>query len=149
MITDCELHRRLSEQPLARMRYFAAILGWRGLQLEYVRLSDEEAARGQIPHGLVIYYITTDLKFNLQINTYPHGQCRIHKATVKADRYGIVHVGWHDFELHGDDQRLQQEVERLSPWLTRKNFKDRTWRRQFAKEHPELPIRQSRRNKQS
>ena len=47
------------------MRHFAARLQWRGLDLKFVRLSDEEAARNDIPDGLVIYYVTTDLKFSL------------------------------------------------------------------------------------
>ncbi len=147
MISHGELQRIRSAQPLGRMRDLAARLGWRGLELEHVRLRDAEAERANIANGIVIFYMTTDLKFNLQINTYPHGQCRTHRATVKADRYGIVNVGWHDFVLHDDDSALDQEIARMHPWLYRSHFKDPVWRRRLAREHPELPIIKSRRSK--
>ena len=113
------------------LRRFGSMLGWWGLQLNYIRLSDEESKRGNVPDGLVIYYMTTDSKFNLQINTTPCGQTRFHQATLKADRYGVVHVGWHPFELFDDDEQLELEARRLKPWLDRKNLRDPARRRSF------------------
>ena len=83
-ISDPDLRRILTAQPLAKMQSFAALLGWKGLRLECVLLDDAEASRANVPHGVVIYYMTTDDKFHIQINTYPHGQVRLHQATVKA-----------------------------------------------------------------
>jgi hypothetical protein len=139
MTSDTELRPLLREQPLQRMRWFAALLGWRGLQLGSV--CDFVVREGEKIPVVVIYYYTTDAKFFLQINTFPHGQTRTHRATVRADRYGIFHVGWRDFELN-DDGAVLEAAERLKPWLGRRNFKDRKWRRRLATEHPELPIEQ-------
>ena len=138
MAVPSDIQRTLATQPLARMQQFAELLGWRGLRLGHVRLCDDEAARADAPDGMVIFYQTTDEKFNLQINTYPHGQCRQHRATVKAERYGIRHVGWHEFELLDDPDKLRQEADRLRPWLDRRLFRDAKRRRQFKLAHPEL-----------
>jgi hypothetical protein len=96
---------------------------------------------------VVVYYATTDPKFFIQINTYPHGQIRRHQATVRADRYDIFNVGWHDFELHDDERQFTAEAERLEPWLFRTQFKDRKWRKRLAEQNPDLPIVTNRRNK--
>jgi len=138
MISDTEIQRVLERQPLTKMQLFASLLGWNGLRLEHVRLPDKEQASTGV--GVVIFYMTTDPKFNLQINTFPHGQYRRHRATVNAERYSIIHVGWHDFELADDDQSLLVEAERLKPWLYRPQFKRRNWCRQFINAHPELAI---------
>ena len=138
MISDVDLHRLLAAQPLLRMRCLASLLGWNGLQLEYVRVQDSEA-HSQLPHDtVVVYYLTTDAKFNLQINTYPHGQSRFYEATVKAERYGISHVGWHQFELPDDDDLLVSTAATLKPWLYRPHFKDRQWVRQVLRENPNM-----------
>lgn len=122
------------------MQQFAELLDWRGLRLRYVCLREDEAARAIVPSGVVIFYQTTDDKFNLQINTYPHGQCRQHQATVKAERYGIGHVGWHEFELFDDDDAVRHEADRLRPWLDRRMFRDVDRRRQLLIAHPELSL---------
>ena len=145
MISDVELNRALAAQPLPRMRLFASLLGWNGLQLEHVRLTNSEQAK--VGSGVVIFYMTTDPKFNLQINTFPHGQCRHHRATVKAERYRIINVGWQDFDLPDDDQLLLAEIDRLKPWLYRPQFKKREWCRQFIKAHPELALGELRRRR--
>jgi hypothetical protein len=145
MNSDGDIQRILSVQPLYRMRLFASLLGWKGLQLEHFRWKQEDDHESAL--GVAIYYTTTDVKFNLQINCQPHGQIRHYRATIKADRYGIISVGWHDFELHEDDQRLFAEVERLKPWLRRDQFKDRAWRRQFIAQHPELAYPHSKRRR--
>ena len=135
VISHVQLQEVLSVQPFARMRRFAEQLGWRGLRLEYFRLWDDNECP-EITQRVVIYYITTDEKFNLQINTQPHGQTRVHSAVVKAQRHGIIHTPWQDFELFEEDALLQGEVERLRPWLYRENFKNRAWRRRMEAEHP-------------
>lgn len=139
MISDSELRRVLERQPLGRMQLFASWLGWNGLQLEHVSLSEGSiAVNGDV--GVLVYYMTTDLKFNLQINVHPSGQPRRYHATVNAERYGIRNVGWHDFEITDDDQSLLAEAERLKPWLFRPQFKKKEWRREFIDAHPELAI---------
>jgi hypothetical protein len=145
MISDQQKQEILERQPLQRMQYFAALLGWRGLQLESVRLP-EVSAKDNIPDGIVIYYATTDRKFFLQINTWPHGQTRKYSATVRADRYGIPNIGWHPFELF-EDGRIESETQRLMAILHRKLFKDGLWRRQLALRSPELGIRFAKRSK--
>ena len=138
MISDADLHRLLAAQPLSRMRHLASLLGWNGLQLEYLRVRDSET-HSQLPQNtVVIFYTATDAKFNLQINTYPHGQSRTHQATVKAERYGITNVGWHHFELPDDDALLVTTAEALKPWLYRPLFKNRQWVRQVLKENPHM-----------
>jgi hypothetical protein len=121
-----EEHRKiLNSKPLARIRRFASLLGWNGLQLEYIRFSPEEIVKYNVPSsGIITNYMTTDLKFNLQINELPNGQSHTHQATIKADRYGIRNIGWRPFEMFEDDQQLIQEVERLRPWLDRRLYKD-------------------------
>ena len=137
----------LAQQPLARMRHFASLLGWRGLRLFSHRIPEEALGpEVNIPDGIVIYYDTSDLKFSLQINTFPHGQTRFHSATVKADRYGILHTGWQPIELFDEDEPLMAEAQRLQPLLGRHLFKDRQWRWSFALQHPELYMKFSRRS---
>jgi hypothetical protein len=138
MISDADLHRLLASQPLSRMRHLASLLGWNGLQLEYLRVRDSEANSKVPQNTVVVFYTTTDSKFFLQINTYPHGQSRTHQATVNAERYGITSVGWHQFELPDDEDLLVTTAEALKRWLYRPLFKDRQWVRQLLKENPNM-----------
>jgi hypothetical protein len=146
-----EEHRRiLNSKPLARMRQFASLLGWKGLQLEYVTFSAEEILKYNCPTtGIIAHYMTTDLKFNIQINESPVDQCITHQATIKADRYGICNIGWHSFKLFENDQQFMEEVERLRPWLDRRLYKNAHWRREFKHKFPEmlLPSRKKNRGK--
>jgi len=57
----------------------------------------------------------------------------------KPSLYGITHVGWQEFELFGDDDQLQDEVDRLKPWLFRKLFRNRRWRDRFSEAYTDLP----------
>jgi hypothetical protein len=129
-------------KPLFRMRRFAQLLNWRGLQLEWTCLSAEVLA--QYPKwprsGIVFWYITTDEKFNLQINELPEGGEHTHQATVKAERYRICNTGWNPFTLFNDDESLAREADRLRPLCDRDLFKNRAWARQFRMEHPEFAI---------
>ncbi len=137
----------VARQPLARMQYFASLLGWRGLRLFSHRIPAEAIVpEVNIPDGIVIYYCTSDVKFSLQINANPHGQTRFHSATVRADRYGILHTGWHPFELFDDEEPLIAEAQRLKSNLGRHLFRDRQWRWSLALQHPELHIQFSRRS---
>jgi hypothetical protein len=74
------------------------------------------------------------IKFYLQINEHPVGDVEAYAASVYAERYGI-HTGWHRLEL--DDQRA---VESLAPWLSRWQFTNRKWRREFRERHPECCV---------
>jgi len=123
-------------KPIWRMRRFAAMLGWNGLQLEWIRLSPEEAASPNC--SVVAYYLTTDQKLRIQINEIPAGQSRFHQAIVVASRNGIGVFDWHKFELFDDDDSLAAEADRLRPWLDRQQFRNPKRRAIFKKEHPEL-----------
>ena len=137
----------VAQQPYARMQYFAALLGWRGLSLFSHRIPDEVIGPDvNIPDGIVIYYCTSDQKFFLQINTDSNDQTRFHRATVRAERYGIINIGWHPFELFDEDERLIAEAKRLMPMLGRQWYKDRKWRRELALQHPEFHVQFSRRS---
>ncbi len=73
------------------MRWFASLLNWNGLQLEWVRFSDEDAVRslGMPESRIVVYYVTTDEEFHIQINELPD-RPRLHQATVGPFRYGVA-----------------------------------------------------------
>jgi hypothetical protein len=136
---NTEQRRILDSKPIGRIRRFAALLNWHGLQLHsHVFTSAEMAKWNFPPPGLLIFFMTPDLKFNLQINESPIGQAATYQATVKANRYGIVHVGWHYFTLFDDDEDLRREAERLRPWLDRNLFKSKTWRREYEAQHAEM-----------
>ena len=132
----------LASKPLVRMRWFASLLNWQGLQLERLLFTADEMAEWTLPppSGIIVFYMTTDEKFNLQINENPLYQSVTHQATIKAARYGIKHIGWHPFTLNDDDGRLIDEVERLRPWLDRKLFKNRQWLREFKLNHPQMLV---------
>jgi hypothetical protein len=136
---DSEQARELAAKPIARMRWFASLLNWRGLQLEKLLFTSDEIERCNLPASrIVAFYMTTDWKFNLQINENPIGQCVTYQATIKADRYGIKNIGWHPFTLFADDGKLKDEVERLRPWFDRRLYKTRLWLREFKMQHLEM-----------
>jgi hypothetical protein len=133
-----EQRRILDSKPIWRMRRFAALLNWHGLQMSHHLLSAEDIERLNFhPSGIIVYYMTPDLKFNLQINENPVGQTVTHQATIKASRYGIIHIGWHDFSLFEDDDNLKREAERLRPWLDRNLYKNKAWLREFKARPPD------------
>ena len=107
------------DRPVAHMRAFAALLGWNGLQLFLYNIEDI---------GIIPMYQTPDDKFNLQINESPIGQTKNYQATVKADRYGITAIDWIPFELFDDQPSIESEAERILPYLSRTNWKSKTWR---------------------
>lgn len=143
--SESDIQRLIAAQPLRQMQRLAELLGWKGLRLEWGRIPDVEHANPELRGQVFIYYMTTDEKFNLQINTYPHGQARRHQATVKAERYGIIHTDWQHFELSNDEEGVIQLAEALKPILKRSNFKDRAWRKDFATQNPHLVHRKRRR----
>ena len=106
-------------RPIARVREFATLLGWKGLQLFLHRSH---------AHGVIPWYQTPDNKFNLQINESPIGQIVRYQATIKADRYGITAMDYVSFELFDDQQSFESEAERIRPYLSRANWKLKTWR---------------------
>jgi hypothetical protein len=114
----------LGAQPIFELRRFAELLGWRGLRLVHVTLDDGR---------LVIFYQTTDEKLHLQINPHPLGQATHYRATVIATRYGfpLDAVGFHDFSLTGRDDDLQLTAERLKAILSRRNFRNKEWRKRL------------------
>lgn len=105
-------------RPLERMRKFASLLDWNGLQLFGASWGDTR----------IYLYQTPDDKFNLQINEAPDGQVEEHKATIKACRYGIVHIEWVPFTLFDDAVALQNEARRVYPLLSRSKWKSKAWR---------------------
>jgi len=143
-----EQSRILAAKPLARVRRFAALLNWHGLQLlTHVFAADEVEELYRPPLGILFWYMTPDVKFNLQINEHPLGQSITHQASVKAIRYGVSNNGWHPFVLSERDDELHSEAERLRSKLDRRLWKNSKWRREFAANHPVLlpPSRKKRR----
>lgn len=122
------------------MRWFASLLNWHGLELEWVRFSDEDAVRyrGVPERRIQVYYVTTDQEFHIQINGLDHP--RLYQATVGPFRYGIsqVKIGWHRFELFDDDTKLMAEAQRLKPFLDRQQFRDPARRAAWKKAHPQF-----------
>ena len=114
-----------SSKPFPKLKAIAAAWGWRGLEMWRQTFEHD----GEIV--VVTWYSTSHPLFCLQINEHPVGNADAYAASVFAVRYGI-HTGWHRFEL--DDERT---VEALAPWLRRHHFKDRNWRREFRRRHPE------------
>lgn len=127
-------------EPCWRMRWFASLLNWNGLELEWIRFSDEDALRyaGVPDSRILVYYATKDQKFNIQINGLPDHP-RLYQASVGPFRYGIcqVKIGWHRFELFDDDGELQVEARRLTPFLNRRQFRDPVRRAAWKKAHAE------------
>ncbi len=132
-------------KPYWRIRWFASILNWNGLRLEWIRLSDVDAERW--PDGteskIIVYYRTTDKHFHLQINELPD-RPKLHQATIWPLRYGIgpadVAVGWHRFDLFDDDDDLIAEAQRLKPFLDRQQLRDPARRAAWKKTHPEFVL---------
>lgn len=117
-----------ASKPLARIRALASSLGWHGIQLSsFSACSIEDAPTEETPFG--VFYMTTDEKFNLQINENPAGQSRTYQATVKAERYGILHTEWVHFDLSDDAAALAEVIQHMLPLLGRENFKNRKWLR--------------------
>lgn len=135
---NAEQRRVLASKPIDRMRWFASLLNWNGLQLERVPCSPDEIAAWGVPGGIIAYYMTPDLKFDLQINENPIGQSVTHHATITADRYGIRNICWHPFTLFDDDDALRREAQRVRPWLDRSLYKNRRWLREFKARHPDM-----------
>jgi hypothetical protein len=132
------LRQLLQQQPIGLIAYFAGLLGWTAVKLEYIRIPKQGPHKqATLVDRLLFYYITPDENFNLQINTYPPNQTICHRATIKAERYGIQNVGWHEFRL-GDNDLVKCEAARLAPWLRRSNFTNTEWRNQLRKSHPEF-----------
>ena len=100
----------------------AAALGWHGLQ----RLTCTVPGSKTWP---VVFYETTDPKFNLQINEVPSNDRIEYQATVKAERYGILHTQWIRFELPDNPDAFTAALSRLQPLVQRVNFKNRLWLR--------------------
>lgn len=136
-ILSPEQRQVVLSKPFWRMRWFASLLGWRGLRIEWIRLQGEYADPLR-PGRIVIYYLTTDKYFKIQINEESPDQPRRHLATVGGERYGLGAIGWHSFELFESDIELAAEAERLRPFLDRQLLRNPTRRAKFKKAHPEL-----------
>lgn len=129
-------------KPYWRMGWFASLLNWHALQLEWVNLSQIAATRGpDVPESkILVYYVTTDREFHLQINELPDHP-KLYQATVGPFRYGIGLIGWHRFELCDDDADLIAEAQRLKPFLDRQQFRDPVKRAAWKKAHPEFVLK--------
>lgn len=127
-------------KPYWRMRTFASMLNWHGLRLEWIRFRDEDAARSPTVPAcrILVYYVTTDQEFHIQINELPD-QPDLYHATVGPFRYGIsqIAIGWHRFELFSSDADLAIEARRLKPFLDRQQFRNPARRAAWKKAHPE------------
>lgn len=106
-------------------------------------MSDVDAARW--PKGpdskIIVYYLTTDKQFHLQINELP-GRPRLHQAAIGPLRYGIApYLDWHPFDLFDDDDELIAEARRLKPFLDRQQFRDPVRRAAWKKAHPQFVLK--------
>ena len=118
-----EVSAYLAAKPLICLRDLAAALDWHGLQLHTCTVPGSKS-------WPVVYYLTTDLKFNLQINEVPNsGEPIEYQATVKAERYGILHTKWIRFTLPDSPEAFAAAVANLRPLVWRGNFKSRQWLR--------------------
>ena len=115
-----EISTYLASKPHACLRDLAAALGWHGLQLLTCTVPGSKS-------WPVVYYETTDPKFNLQINEVPSVERIEYQATVKAERYGILHTQWIRFELPNNPDSFTAALSRLQPLVHRVNFKNRQW----------------------
>lgn len=142
MSITSDQQRIFDSKPIARMRRFAELLHWRGLQLERLLFTEDDIVRYNAPPiGILVFFCTPDNKFNLQINERPAGDPFTHQATVKAERYGILNIGWHPFTLYEDEPRLIAEATRLAPVLERNQYKNRHWRNGFVREEFVVTVR--------
>lgn len=135
-------------KPYWRMRWFASLLNWHGLVLEWVRFGDEDARTsiGVSESRILVYYVTNDREFHIQINELPDGP-NVYQATMGPFRYGIgchFAIGWHRFELFENDAELVAEAQRLKPFLDRQQFRDPVRRAAWKKAHPEFVIKRRR-----
>lgn len=138
---NAEQQRILDTRPLARMRPFAAMLNWRGLQLERLIFTPDQIAKWDVPaSGIITFYMTTDWKFNLQINELNAGSGFTHQGAVKPDRYGLRATDWIPFTLYEDDDALRREADRVRPWLDRRIYRNRESLRALKLAHPEMLV---------
>lgn len=137
-------------KPYWRMRWFASMLNWEGLVVEWVRISDEDSLNSiGVPESRIdVYYVTNDREFHIQINELPD-RSNLYQATMGPFRYGIgcIHraIGWHRFELFENDAHLIAEAQRLKPFLDRQQFRDPARRATWKKAHPEFVTKRRKR----
>jgi hypothetical protein len=133
-------------EPCWRIRRFASLLNWNGLELEWIRFNAEDSphSKGVPESRILVYYLTTDQEFHIQINVVPDHPKR-YQATVGPFRYGIsqIKIGWHRFELFDDDAKLTAEALRLKPFLDRQQFRDPARRAAWKKSHPEFLLKRA------
>ena len=126
----------MSDEPNELVRVFAAHLGWHGLFCHSFALNQENC--GSVSPGtLVRTYWTTDKKFHLQINASPVGQETTYQATIIAERYGLLPIGWQTLALH-NLENAKAEADRLKPYLSRSVLRNGSSRRRFVREHVHL-----------
>lgn len=114
--------------PLDRLRRFASLLGWSNLR-KHVHIVERWQ---EVGIRRVVWYESGDIDSVLfQINIMPEL-----RAAVYAPRYGLCSL-WHPFVLRKPLSRLQQEAQRLEPWLHRRWFDDLKGRRAYRAAHPE------------
>lgn len=142
-VLSAEQRAVVTSAPYWRLRWFASLLGWNGLRMNWITFTQAEAAKWDtVPVSrILVCYGTTDEEFRIQINEKPGGQTGHYQAMVGPFRYGIHAIGWFPFELFDDDRKLVDEAERLRPWLGRQQFRDPKLRAAFKARHPELLLR--------
>jgi hypothetical protein len=135
--TPSERQRIIESRPLARVRRFASLLNWHGLQLETCTIESEERDETSRRLPLVVtYYMTTQLGFHLQVNQREANSPLDLWATVVGWRLSMPAMPFLPFELFEDDRALAGEAERLRPQLDRRLWKSRNWRKDFLRKNP-------------
>lgn len=136
-----EQQRYLESRPIDRLRQFASMLYWHGLQLNYHLMPPHTPGISETDDPLIVYFATTHWKFYLQINERGgHDAQLTHCATVVSFGYGLRPYEFQSFTLFDDPLQLAAEADRLRPLLDRRYWRRKSWRKSFLLAHPELRI---------
>jgi hypothetical protein len=128
------------QKPVSQIDRFCRLLGWKGVRPYHMWLPPESLRyHGEFSDEVLFScYRTTDDNLFIQINEHP-GQCCEHQAAINAHRYGLT-TGWFKFFITDNLESADSEAKRLLPFLERRNYKSKMWRKEFVVEHPEYVL---------
>lgn len=136
-----EQQRYLESRPINRLRQFASMLHWHGLQLNYLLITPDTPGFDNTDDPLIVWFATPQWKFCLHINERSgHDAPLTHCAAVVPFGYGLRPDVFQSFTLFDDPHQLAAEADRLRPLLDRRYWRRKSWRQSFLLAHPELRI---------